>query len=140
QVDLIIRGICCLRPGVPGLSERIRVLSIVDRYLEHARVFCFENSGARELLLSSSDWMPRNLDHRVEVAFPLLDTELQRNVLEVLEVQLSDTVKGREISSDGRSHRVERGAIPIRSQERLYHLSGPEGRISVVRPAAASAR
>jgi polyphosphate kinase len=83
QIDLIVRGICCLRPGVPGLSERIRVISIVDRYLEHARVFYFENGGQPEFLLSSADWMSRNLDRRVEIAFPVLNAGLQRKIREV---------------------------------------------------------
>jgi polyphosphate kinase len=76
EIDLIVRGICCLRPGVPGLSERIRVISIVDRYLEHARIFFFQNGDAPEYLLASADWMPRNLDRRVEIAFPVLDPTL----------------------------------------------------------------
>ena len=128
RVDLIVRGICCLRPGVPGLSAGIRAISIVDRYLEHARVFCFDNAGAPEYLLASADWMPRNLDYRVEAAFPVLDPELQRQIREVLETQLSDTVKGRLILPDGRSARVElSGGTPIRSQERLYAMAGAAG-------------
>jgi polyphosphate kinase len=124
QVDLIVRGICCLRPGVPGLSDHIRVISIVDRYLEHARVFCFDNGGTPEYLLASADWMPRNLDFRVEAAFPILDPRLQRRLREVLEVQLADTVKARVILPDGRSVRVASGTgPPLRSQERLYELT-----------------
>src|SRR5262249_25521415 len=123
---LIVRGICCLRPGVPGLSDRIRVISIIDRYLEHARIFYFENGGQPEFLLSSADWMSRNLDRRVEIAFPLLDPELQRRVSEVLEVQPPDTVKAREIASDGRSRRVGADGPRVRSQERLYALAGAE--------------
>jgi len=125
RIDLIVRGICCLRPGVPGMSDNIRVISIVDRFLEHARVFCFENAGEPEYLLASSDWMSRNLDHRVETAFPVLDREIQRQIREVLEAQLADTVKARVILPDGRSARVaENGAPPLRSQERLYALAG----------------
>jgi polyphosphate kinase len=125
RVDLIIRGICCLRPGVPGLSDRIRVISIVDRYLEHARVFCFDNAGDPEYLLASADWMPRNLDHRVETAFPVLDQQLQCQVREVLETQLADTAKARVVLADGRSERVRgEGETPLRSQERLYALAG----------------
>jgi polyphosphate kinase len=124
QVDLIVRGICCLRPGVPGLSERIRVVSIVDRFLEHARVFYFQNGGAAEYWLASADWMPRNLDSRVEIAFPLLEPALQRQVQQMLEVQLADTVKARHLRPDGRAVRVEaRETLPVRSQERLYELS-----------------
>ncbi|HSE96288.1 MAG TPA: polyphosphate kinase 1 [Methylomirabilota bacterium] len=125
EIDLIVRGICCLRPGVPGVSERIRVISIVDRFLEHARIFCFENGGAPEYWLSSADWMPRNLDHRVEVAFPVLDPKLQEEVRQILTVQLADNVKARRILADGSSVRVPAGAgPPLRSQERLYELVG----------------
>jgi len=128
RIDLIVRGICCLRPGVPGLSDRIRAVSIVDRFLEHARVFCFDNDGEPEYLLASADWMPRNLDHRVEVAFPVLAPDLQRQIRAVLDAQLADTVKGRLIRPDGRSERL----IPpptggLRSQERLYTLAAGSG-------------
>ena len=125
QVDLIVRGICCLRPGVPGLSERIRVISIIDRYLEHARIFHFGNGGDAEYWLASADWMPRNLDHRLEIAFPILDPRHQAQIREVLEVQLADTVKAWRIRPDGSSERVRpQGAPPLRSQERLYQLTG----------------
>ena len=125
-IDLIVRGICCLRPGVPGRSGGIRAISIIDRFLEHARIFYFDNDGAPEYLLASADWMPRNLDRRVEVAFPVLDPRLQAEIREILAVQLADTVKAREILPDGRSRRIElAGAAPLRSQERLYELAGP---------------
>jgi polyphosphate kinase len=131
RVDLIVRGICCLRPGIPGLSDRIRVISIVDRYLEHARVFYFHNGGHSEYWLASADWMPRNLDHRVEIAFPVLDPRLQSAIREVLEVQLTDTAKAREIQIDGRSTRVRAAETPaVRSQERLYALVAAESRES----------
>src|SRR6185503_9587231 len=125
QIDLIVRGTCCLRPGVPGLSERIRVVSIIDRFLEHARIYFFENGGAPEYYLASADWMPRNLDHRVEIAFPILDPRLQAQVREALDVQLMDSVKARLLQPDGSTIRVEaRGAEAIRSQERIYQLIG----------------
>ena len=131
RVDLIVRGICCLRPGIPGLSDRIRVISIVDRYLEHARVFYFHNGGHSEYWLASADWMPRNLDHRVEIAFPVLDPRLQSEIREVLEMQLTDTVKAREIQIDGSSVRMRATEAPgIRSQERLYGLVAAESRAS----------
>jgi polyphosphate kinase len=127
SIDLIVRGICCLRPGVPGLSERIRAISIVDRFLEHARIFYFENAGAPEYLLASADWMPRNLDRRVEVAFPVLDPALQAEVRAILDVQLADTVKARFLRPDGTSERI--AAPPessLRSQDRLYEMArGP---------------
>jgi polyphosphate kinase len=124
-VDLIVRGICCLRPGVPGLSSRIRVISIVDRYLEHARICYFENAGRAEYLLASADWMPRNLDRRVEIAFPVLDPDLQARIREILEIQLADTVKARRILADGSSERIPTpGGRALRSQQRLYEVTG----------------
>ena len=124
EIDLIVRGICCLRPGVPGLSDRIRAISIVDRNLEHARIFYFENNGEPEYWLSSGDWMPRNLDHRVEVAFPVLDPLLQAQVREILEIQLADTVKARRFLPDGTTERVRPdGREIVRAQERLYELT-----------------
>jgi polyphosphate kinase len=121
SIDLIVRGICCLRPEVGGLSENIRVVSIVDRYLEHARVFHFGNDGDPEYLLASADWMPRNLDRRVEITFPVLDPDLQAQIREILEIQLADTVKGRRILSGGGSVRAGAGGAPaLRSQDRLY--------------------
>jgi polyphosphate kinase len=125
RIDLIVRGICCLRPQVPGLSSRIRVISIVDRYLEHARIFHFENAGDAEYLLASADWMPRNLDHRVEIVFPVLDRDLRAQIREILETQLADTVKARRILPDGSSVRVGPGAgAALRSQDRLYDATG----------------
>ena len=124
QIDLIIRGICCLRPGVPGLSDRIRAVSIIDRFLEHARVFFFQNHDAPEYLLASADWMPRNLNRRVEIAFPILDPGLRAQIAAILDVQLGDTVKARRILPDGTSERVS--ALPaLRSQERLWELAQP---------------
>jgi len=128
EIDLIIRGICCLRPGVSGLSDRIRVISIIDRYLEHARVFVFENDGAPEYLLSSADWMPRNLDRRLEITFPVLDPALQSQIREILEIQLADSVKARVLGPDGRSRRRATSKDPLRSQERLYEILAPRTR------------
>jgi polyphosphate kinase len=125
EIDLIVRGICCLRPEVPGLSERIRVISIIDRYLEHARVFLFENGGEPQILLASADWMPRNLDHRIEIAFPVLDATLQGRVREILATQLADTTKARRLGADGRSRRSGTGngnGDSVRAQDRLYEL------------------
>jgi polyphosphate kinase len=124
RIDLIIRGICCLRPGITGLSERIRVISIIDRFLEHARVFFFENAGTPEYWLASADWMPRNLDHRVEVAFPVLEPALQEQLRDVFDIQLADNVKARRILADGRSERLRPGEdrAPVRAQERIYEM------------------
>ncbi len=138
DIALIVRGICCLRPQVPGVSERIRVISIVDRYLEHARVFSFENAGQPEVFLASADWMPRNLDHRIEIAFPLIDPVLSERVRAFLQMQLADNVKARIVDADGRSHRVARGSRPaLRAQDRAYELIETPGLAAV--PGAAAA-
>jgi polyphosphate kinase len=102
QIDLIIRGICCLRPGVTGVSENIRVRSIVGRFLEHARIFYFENAGNAKVFVGSADWMPRNFFRRIEVVFPVEDPALrERLVQQVLAVQLSDNTKASVLDSDG---------------------------------------
>ena len=80
RIDLIIRGICCLRPGLPGISENIRVISIVDKYLEHSRITYFQNGDEPEVFLASADWMPRNFRRRVEIMFPIEDPQLQRRI------------------------------------------------------------
>ncbi len=124
DIQLIVRGICCLRPGVPGLADRIHAISIIDRYLEHARVFYFFNGGTPEYLLASADLMPRNLDRRVEI-FPVLEPALQGQIMEILETQLADTVKSRVLLGDGGSRRAAGpNAGALRSQERLYESAG----------------
>ena len=128
EIQLIVRGICCLRPGVSGASERIRVISIIDRYLEHARVFYFENGGDPEYWLASADWMPRNLDHRVEIAFPVLEPALRQEISRVLALQLDDTEKARELQPDGSSRRLrERSGQGKRSQELLQQSPAANG-------------
>src|SRR4029077_18086370 len=101
-IDLIVRGICCLRPKIPKMSEYIRVISIVGRFLEHSRVYCFENGGQPEVFLSSADWMPRNFLRRVEVAFPIETPPLRDHIInDVLPRFLDDRVKARELQPDG---------------------------------------
>jgi polyphosphate kinase len=100
QIELIVRGICCLVPGVEGLSENIRVRSIVDRYLEHARVYIFHNNGDEEMYVASADWMTRNLSRRVEVAFPLLQKDIINEVRTIIDQQLADDTKARDINND----------------------------------------
>ena len=120
QVDLIVRGICTLIPGVPGMSENIRVTSIVGRHLEHARVFHFENGGNPETYLSSADWMPRNLNKRVELMFPVLDGACRRAVDHVLTLQLADNRKAWQLGSDGVYTRKDNtGSNPVNAQETL---------------------
>ncbi len=125
-IQLCVRGICVLRPGVPGLSDNITVKAIIDRFLEHSRVYYFENAGTPLVFLSSADWMIRNLDRRVEVAAPILDPELKRRVVdEVLGLSLADNVKARRVLPDGRSERISRGdnEPAIRSQITLLDLT-----------------
>jgi polyphosphate kinase len=121
HIRLNIRGICCLRPGVPGLSENVRVISILDRYLEHSRAVVFGNGGNPEAYLSSADWMPRNLDRRVELMFPIQQQDLKEKVVEVLRAQMSDNQKARLLQQDGTYVKVTAGrADSIRVQEHLY--------------------
>jgi polyphosphate kinase len=121
KIDLIVRGICCLRPGVPGLSENIRVVSIVGRFLEHSRVYYFENAGDVVLYLSSADWMPRNLVRRVEVAFPIEEPGLRKEIVnEILPAFLRDNVKARELKADGKYVRLHPGEGEEASQAQLF--------------------
>ncbi|HLI48969.1 MAG TPA: polyphosphate kinase 1 [Chthonomonas sp.] len=101
QIDLIVRGMCCLRPGVPGLSENIRVISIVGRFLEHSRIFYFRNGGNEDLYIGSADWMPRNLDRRIEVVVPILDPNNRKELLEVLQIMLEDNMQAWDLHPDG---------------------------------------
>lgn len=123
QVDLLVRGLCRLRPGVPGLSDNIRVTSILDRFLEHPRIFHFYNGGSDEVYLASADWMERNFDLRLELMFPVLDATCREQALEVLDVGFADNVKAWQMLPDGQYQRVKRPEDPkcwLRSQEKLY--------------------
>jgi polyphosphate kinase len=121
KIDLIVRGICCLRPGIPGLSEHIRVVSIVGRFLEHSRIYYFENAGAPVVYLSSADWMPRNLFRRVEIAFPIEDATLRKKVIdEVFPAFLNDRVKARELQPDGTYLRLHPREGEPASQAQLF--------------------
>ena len=120
KIDLIVRGICCLRPGVPGLSENITVRSITGRFLEHSRIYYFYNEGQEDIYLSSADWMPRNLIRRVELLFPVEDPDCKARVMEVLDVELEDTVRSHFLDSDGSYHKLDlRGKKKLDSQEEL---------------------
>jgi polyphosphate kinase len=128
KVELLVRGICCLRPGVPGLSENIEVTSVVGRFLEHSRVYYFRNGGNEELYIGSADLMPRNIDHRVEVLFPVQDPKMIAGVRdELLAIYLADTVKARRMLSDGSYLRVKAvsGRRRLNSQEWLLKHSSP---------------
>ncbi|WP_263625756.1 MULTISPECIES: RNA degradosome polyphosphate kinase [Bacillus] len=121
KIDLIIRGVCCLRPGIAGVSENIKVLSIVGTFLEHTRIFYFNHQQAKRVYLSSADWMTRNMENRVEILFPILEERLKARIYSVLEVMLKDNCKAREQDHDGRYRYVDRksGENRINSQQLL---------------------
>ncbi len=120
QIDLIVRGICCLKVGIPGISENIRVRSIVGNFLEHSRIFYFQNDGQPELFMGSADWMPRNLDRRVEILFPVEDEEIQKNVYHILEVELADNTKAHILKKDGVYEKIDRrGKTLVNSQDQF---------------------
>lgn len=139
KVDLIVRGICCLKAGIPGLSENIAVHSIVGNFLEHARILYFENDKSPEVYLGSADWMPRNLDKRVEIMFPIEDEALKREVLHVLFVQLEDNVKAHLLKSDGTYEKLDKRGKTLKNSQEIFceeaalkarsemGRSGPEG-------------
>ena len=121
-IELLIRGSCCLRPGIPGISENIRVISILDRFLEHSRVYVFGQGDEADVLLASADWMPRNFRRRVEIMFPLIEPALKRRMLHrILPTLLGDNVKAREMQPDGTYRRVPRepDTAPLRAQLRF---------------------
>lgn len=118
QIDLIVRGICCLRVGIPGISENIRVRSIVGNFLEHSRIFYFQNAGKEKIFLGSADWMPRNLERRVEIMFPIEDEPLMKEVLHILQLQLDDTLKAHVLTDKGTYERIDkRGKVLLSCQE-----------------------
>jgi polyphosphate kinase len=124
HLDFICRGICALRPQLPGVSDNIHVYSIVDRFLEHSRVFYFGNAGDPQVYIGSADWMDRNLSRRVEVVFPIESPELkQRLIREVLAISLADTAKARELMPDGSYRRLSSQNKPLRSQQRFLELA-----------------
>jgi polyphosphate kinase len=122
KIELIIRGICSLVPGIEGVSENIRVISIVDRFLEHARVFIFYHGGEELIYLSSADWMSRNLSYRVETAFPIYATHIRNQIKDFMTIQMSDNVKARVIDAASSNHYRKDGSdLAIRSQMETYY-------------------
>ena len=137
DIRLAVRGICCLRPGVKGVSENITVTSVVDRFLEHSRIFYFQHGGQEELFISSADWMPRNLDRRIELMVPVQDAACRRRLLDLLNASLADNVKAWRLLPDGAYERVRRphGQRAIRSQTELCARA-----VTVARQARKAAR
>jgi polyphosphate kinase len=126
EIDLIIRGICCLRPGVPGVSERIRVLSILGRFLEHSRAFVFSSGESEAVWISSADWMPRNLDRRVETAVPIDDPKHRVEIRRVLELMLEDNRQAWEMQPDGSY--MQRRPLPGEPDRGTHRLLIERGR------------
>ena len=124
RILLNVRGICMLVPGVPGQSENIQVVSIIDRYLEHTRIFFFQNGGSEELYLSSADWMPRNMERRVELMFPVLQEEVFKDVKRILNMYFEDTSHAHQLQGDGSWIPVKprAGQQPVRVQEKLQQM------------------
>ena len=120
SIDLIVRGICCLRVGIPKVSENIRVRSIVGNFLEHSRIFYFYNDGQEEIYMGSADWMPRNLDRRVEIIFPVENENLKKKVMHILKVELADNTKANVLQEDGTYEKIDkRGKMLVNSQEQF---------------------
>jgi polyphosphate kinase len=131
SIDLVIRGTCCLRPGISGFSTNIRVISVVDKFLEHSRIFYFENAGAPEVFLGSADWMPRNFFRRIEVMFPVEDARLKSRLTdELLQLVLRDNVKARQLQADGTYSRLRpaAGEAAVRSQTAFQALARESAR------------
>ena len=120
QIDMIVRGVCCLIPGVEGMSENIRVISIVDKFLEHPRIYIFENDGSPKMYISSADWMTRNIDNRIEVACPILDENLQKELLDTFMISWNDNVKARLVNTAKKNAFVQNKGKSIRSQWATY--------------------
>jgi polyphosphate kinase len=122
KIQMIIRGMCCLVPGVKGFSENISVISIVDKYLEHARVLIFCNNGKEKMFLTSADLMTRNIDNRVEVGFPIEDPSLRQEIRDIIDIQLQDNTKAREITStNSNKYHKTKTDLPCRAQIDIYH-------------------
>jgi len=131
KIELVIRGTCCLRPGIPGFSTNIRVISVVDKFLEHSRIFYFENAGTPDVFLGSADWMPRNFFRRIEVMFPVEDARLKSRLTdELLQLVLRDNVKARELQADGTYVRLRpaEGEAEVRSQTTFQALARESAR------------
>ena len=128
KICLLVRGICCLIPRVEGQSENIEIISIVDRFLEHPRVYIFGNGGDEKLYIGSADWMTRNLDHRIEVITPILDAKIHRKIRKTIDLQINDRVKARIIDAEQRNEYVDPGGEATESsQHQIYrYLTGGE--------------
>lgn len=127
DVDLVIRGNCSLVTGIPGVSDHIKIHGIIDRFLEHSRIFVFAAGGKEKIFLGSADWMPRNLDHRIEVITPVYDPAIKEEMKRIVEYGLKDTLQGRIVNGNGENEFwTSEGKQPFRSQEALYNYYATE--------------
>ena len=122
KIDMIVRGICCLIPGVKGYTDNIKIISVVDRFLAHARVYIFANAGDEKMFIASADWMSRNLDQRVEAVIPILDGKIKKELRYIVNLQLQDNQKARRIETGKENTYIKRqeGAASIRCQTSIY--------------------
>ena len=120
KIELVVRGICCLLPGVPGITENIRVISIVRRYLEHSRIYIFGIGNRQKVYIASADFMTRNTLRRGEVAVPILDRDLRNRLTEMFQIMLRDNCQARELRSSGEYVRVQNQSVPLNAQEYFY--------------------
>lgn len=123
QIDMVVRGICCLQPGIPGYTDHIRIISIVGRYLEHSRIYIFGTGDREEIYISSADFMTRNTLRRVEVSVPIFNSKLREELKEMFGLMLSDNVKARELGADGTYRKVSTGDTQLNSQEVLFQIA-----------------
>ncbi|HTN37415.1 MAG TPA: hypothetical protein VL053_10095, partial [Arachidicoccus sp.] len=132
QIDLIVRSICCLIPGVKGMSENIRVRRLVDRYLEHSRVFVFNADGAKSVYLGSADWMNRNIYRRIEVCFPIFDPVIQRDLLTCIDLQLADNTQAVLLTTDLENHWIgDEVAIETANQKSTSGTSRRQAQLDI---------
>jgi polyphosphate kinase len=132
KIRLIVRGLCCVIPGVTGMSTNIKAISIIDRYLEHARIFIFHNSGQERYYVASADWMTRNLSHRIEVGFPIYDEAIQKEIRQYIDIELKDNVKARIIAK-GRMNKYKHpvaGGEKVQSQIDIYKYLRAKHKVS----------
>ncbi len=131
KIELVVRGICCLKTGMPGISENITVRSIVGDFLEHSRIFHFYNNGFEEVYMGSADWMPRNLDKRVEILFPVEDDALKAEVIHILDIQLADNEKARILQKNGTYRRAAKGGHAKLNSEILLAQKNVKSKIKI---------
>lgn len=130
KIKIIVRGICCLIPGVKNMSENIKVISIVDRFLEHSRIYIFYNGGDKKYFVSSADWMTRNLDRRIELAFPVYDENIQEELHDIINIQLSDNIKARKINkTQNNPYKKSKSKLQIRAQYEIYKYLKEKNRV-----------